>query len=314
MIDPNRGIRTRALLCLLVLVLSSACSDRPSPDEVSVQPPAPAADTRPNILLIVADDLGYNDLGVFGSEIATPNIDSLAGNGLVLTNFYSAPLCAPTRAELLSGTDHHRAGEGMMQVHVENTPGYEGYLNERIVSLATRLREAGYHTYMAGKWHLGFGDGQSPHARGFERSFALLNGGASHFADRASVPPGRLATYRENGQVVEQLPDDFYSTDYYTQKMLGFIQEYQGDGKPFFAYLAYTAPHWPVQAHDEAIERQEGRYDEGYDVLRERRYAAWQAAGMVPPDSELPRLPDDHVPWSSLSAEQQAASARTMEV
>jgi len=197
---------------------------------------------------------------------------------------------------------------------VQDTPGYEGRLNERVVSLATRLKDAGYHTYMAGKWHLGFEDDQSPHARGFERTFTLLNGGASHFADRASVPPGRLATYRENGQVVEQLPDDFYSTDYYTQKMIGFMQEQQGDGQPFFAYLAYTSPHWPIQAPDAEIEAQRGRYDEGYDLIRERRFAAWKAAGMAPPEAELPRLPEDHVLWSALSGEEQATSARTMEV
>ena len=172
----------RVSLFTLVLAVCSACNQQAPSVEVAVQQPAPEADSRPNILLIVADDLGYNDLGVFGSEIATPNIDRLAASGLVLSNFYSAPLCAPTRAELLSGTDHHRAGEGMMQVNVQDTPGYEGHLNERVVSLATRLGQAGYHTYMAGKWHLGFEDDQSPHARGFERTVTLLNGGASHFA------------------------------------------------------------------------------------------------------------------------------------
>jgi len=301
-------------LGVLLLAFGSACRQEPSPAEETAQPAPPEVDGRPNLLLIVADDLGYNDLGVFGSEIATPNIDRLAASGLVLTNFYSAPLCAPTRAELLSGTDHHRAGEGMMQVHVQDTPGYEGHLNERVVSLATRLKEAGYHTYMAGKWHLGFDEEQSAYARGFEQTFTLLDGGASHFADRTGVPAGTLAKYRENGKPLDQLPDDFYSTDYYTQKMIGFLGEGGADGKPFFAYLAYTAPHWPVQAPEADIERQRGRYDEGYDVLRERRFAGWKAAGMASDDAGLPRLPDDNVPWSSLSAEEQASSARTMEV
>jgi arylsulfatase len=310
-----RACRHLNFLLLTGLIATlTACNRAPS-ESPAPQPgvTAAAADTRPNLLLIVADDLGYTDLGVFGSEISTPNIDRLAKSGLVLTNYYTTPLCAPTRSELLSGTDHHRAGEGMMQVQIEGAPGYEGFLNHRVVSLATRLKDAGYHTYMAGKWHLGFGDDQSPHARGFERTFALLDGGASHFGDQIGVLTGTKARYREDGQPVTQLPADFYSTDFYTDKLIGYLEAQKGDGKPFFAYLAYTAPHWPIQAPDADIARQRGRYDEGFEVLRQRRFEAWKVAGMAPADAELPRLPRNYVPWASLTDEEKAVSVRTME-
>jgi arylsulfatase len=256
--------------------------------------------------------MGYTDLGAFGSEIATPNLDRLAAAGTILTNYYSAPLCAPTRAMLLSGTDHHRSGEGLMDQAVEDTPGYEGFLNYRVATLPSRLQTAGYHTYMAGKWHLGYTDDRSPAARGFERSFVLLQGGADHFK-KPEGAGGLTGTYRDDGKIVS-VPDDFYSTTYYTDKMLGYLKEHAGDGKPFFAYLAYTAPHWPVQAPDEDIARQRGRYDEGYEVLRQQRFKNWVAKGFGPKDASLPNLPPGFRPWSALTTEERAASSRTMEV
>ena len=216
------------------------------------------SDARPNFVLIVADDLGYTDLSLFGSEIATPNIDSLADSGVVLTSFYTSPICAPTRAELLSGTDHHLAGEGMMQVHISGLPGYEGHLNRRVRTIAGRLREVGYGTYMAGKWHLGTAEDQSPFARGFDRSFALLEGGTSHFEDQIGVRTGAVAKYRENGEQLKSLPEGFYSTDFYTDKILEYLQEHEDRDAPFFAYLAYTAPHWPIQAPENDLARQRG--------------------------------------------------------
>jgi arylsulfatase A-like enzyme len=271
-----------------------------------------APGSRPNVLVILADDMGYTDLGAFGSEIHTPNLDRLAAAGTILTNYYSAPLCAPTRAMLLSGTDHHRAGEGIMDMAVEDAPGYEGYLNHRVVSLPARLQAAGYHTYMAGKWHLGYKDEQSPTAKGFERSFVLLQGGGDHFVKSAGVG-GMETTYRDDGKIVP-LPSDFYSTTYYTDKMLGYLKQNAGDGKPFFAYLAYTAPHWPMQAPDADIARQRGRYDEGYEVLRQKRFKGWLAKGFGSKDATLPNLPPGYRAWSSLTPDEQAKSSRTMEV
>jgi arylsulfatase len=279
----------------------------------SAEPRRLAPGSKPNVLLIMADDMGYTDLGAFGGEIRTPNLDRLAAAGTILTNYYSAPLCAPTRAMLLSGTDHHRAGEGRMGTVVEDAPGYEDYLNHRVVSLPARLQAAGYHTYMAGKWHLGLKDDQSPAVKGFERSFVLLQGAADHFV----MPSGTAAmdsTYRDDGKVVSP-PPDFYSTTYYTDKMLGYLQQHVGDGKPFFAYLAYTAPHSPIQAPDADIARQRGRYDDGYDVLRQNRFKAYGAKGFgLKNNTTLPNLPPAYSPWSALTADEQAKSSRTMEV
>jgi arylsulfatase len=295
---------------LLVLVVVCLLASRGAPSAARQRL---AAGSRPNVLIIVADDLGYTDLGVFGSEIHTPNLDRLAKTGTILTNYYSSPLCAPTRAMLLSGTDHHLAGEGLMGMAVDDAPGYEGYLNHRVVSLATRLQSAGYHTYMAGKWHLGNEEDQSPTARGFERSFTLLDGAATHFNDMGGGL-GTTAHYRDDGKLVQSLPQNFYSAVYYTDKMLEYLKSRAGDGRPFFAYLAYTTPHWPIQARDEDIDRYRGRYNEGYEVLRQRRWAGWKAAGMASKNAEMPNLPPSYKAWDSLSDKERAGSIRTMEV
>ena len=267
-----------------------------------------------NFLLIVADDLGYLDLGVFGSEIETPNIDQLANEGVVLTNYHTAPMCAPSRAELMSGTDHHLAGQGLMDVNVDMRPGYEGYLNGRVVSLASRLKRVGYHTFMTGKWHLGQGSDQSPRARGFERSFVTLAGGASHYGDQIGVLKDTRAKYREDGNLVDNLPEDFYSSDYYTDKMLEFLRTQENDDKPFFAYLSFTAPHWPIQAPEADVAKQKGRYNDGYDVLRQKRFEAWKSRGFSRADLKPPLLTKDHRAWTDLTPDEQAKSARTMEV
>lgn len=249
---------------------------------------AAAAATRPNILLLVADDLGYSDVGVFGGEIRTPNIDALAHQGRIYTNMYATPLCAITRANLISGTDHHLVGLGTMlepDEHQRGAPGYEGYLTDRALSFVEVLRDGGYHTYMAGKWHLGHGDDQSPKARGFESSWVLLPGYGDHYV----ASPGRyvdaeagLYLYREDDHLVEP-PQDFYSTDFYTDRLITDIARNRADGKPFFAFAAYTSPHWPLQAPQSFIDRQKGRYDEGYDVIRERRLARQRELGILPP-------------------------------
>jgi arylsulfatase len=241
---------------------------------------------RPNILLIVADDMGYSDLGSYGGEINTPVLDKLANKGMRYTDFYVSPTCSVTRSMLLSGTDNHVAGLGNMSAY--NTPnqvgqpGYEGVLNQRVASVAELLQDNGYHTYMAGKWHLGLKPDQIPHARGFERDFSLLVGGGSHFDSQWNlewqIPK---APYTEDGQPVEKLPKDFYSSKNYTDKTIQFIDEGRGDGKPFFAYMAFTAPHGPLQVPDEWLRRYNHRYDEGWDKIREERLARMQELGIV---------------------------------
>ena len=241
---------------------------------------------RPNFLLIVADDLGYSDLGSYGGEINTPVLDNLAQQGTRYTNFYVSPTCSVTRSMLLSGTDNHVAGLGNMgELNAPNQmgkPGYEGVLNKRVASVAELLRDNGYHTYMAGKWHLGLKPDQIPHARGFERDFSLLVGGGSHFDDGWNVEwQIPKAPYTEDGRPVEKLPKDFYSTKTYTDKTIQFIDEGRKDGKPFFAYIAFTAPHGPLHLPDDWLRRYKNRYDEGWDGIRNQRLTRMQELGIV---------------------------------
>lgn len=295
---------------LLIACALAGCASEPSRDA--------GPDARPNILVIVADDLGYLDLSVFGSEIRTPNIDRLARRGTLLTNFLVAPACSPTRAMLLSGASAHRAGLGTMAgeqgENQKGVPGYEGFLSDRVTTVATRLRDAGYLTCMAGKWHLGMGEGQGPSRRGFERSFALMPGGASHFDDAFRlVEHPDPAPYRRDGKPVA-VPRGFFSTDAFTSALVEHTREAASIGKPFFAYAAYTAPHWPLHAPDAWIDRYLGVYDEGWDVLHARRLAAARRLGLVPPSTAAPRDYAFGVPWKDRTEDQRRRDARTMEV
>ena len=315
MLDPVNKMYKHAITMTVVCVvfcigLTSAIAQAAESKEQTL---------RPNILLIVADDMGYTDAGAFGGEIKTPNIDALAKSGMRMTNFYAAPTCSPTRAMLMSGTDNHIAGLGVMfeyrQSQHEGVSGYEGYLNKKVVSLATLLKDAGYHTYMAGKWHLGFKPGYRPFERGFEKSFALMNGGASHFSDMAMITSAApKASYYDDATKLKQLPDNFYSSEFYTNRIIENIDSNIADGKPFFAWLAYTAPHWPLQVPDDYADLYKGKYDEGYDALRERRVASAKKTGLFNTSVEVtPRLP--FIPgWDSLSEEEKKFSARSMEL
>ncbi len=279
--------------------------------------PAPArADDQPNIVLILVDDMGYTDIGAFGSEIRTPNIDSMANGGLRLTNFHSSPQCAPTRSMLMSGSDNHKAGMGTMfpssfiEEEYGDRYGYERYLHERVATLPERLGDAGYHTYMAGKWHLGLSDDKAPTKRGFDRAFSLLIGSSNHFGFPTINPQ---TAFREDGEILEELPEDFYSTITYTDKIIEYIDSNQGDDKPFFAYLAYTAPHWPMQVPEEYLERNAGRYDMGYDVLREERMSRAETLGVVPKTDHDLFEPYGR-PWNDLSDDEKRSSSRRMEL
>ena len=245
---------------------------------------------RPNILLIVADDMGYSDLGSYGGEINTPVLDDLAQQGVRYTEFYVSPTCSPTRAMLLTGTDNHIAGLGNMGELITpnqmGKPGYEGILNKRVVTVASLLRDGGYHTYMAGKWHLGYEPDQSPRARGFERDFTLLSGAASHFDDGWNIEWQRpIAPYTEDARPLEKLPKDFYSARTYTDKIIQFIEEGREDGRPFFAYVAHTHPHSPLHLPDDWLRRYKNRYDEGWDGIREKRLARMRELGIVADDA-----------------------------
>lgn len=290
-----------------------------------------AATKKPNVLLVVVDDAGFGDFGAFGSEIETPNIDNLAKNAAVLTNFHVAPTCSPTRSMLLSGVDSHIAGLGNMFEELapnqQGKPGYEGYLHTRVAALPELFQEAGYRTYMTGKWHLGLKADQSPQQRGFDRSFALLQGGAGHFSDMQALFEDTVgdigrAKYREDGQMLEKLPDSFaYSSQFYVDRLISYLG---GDSasdkakseaeKPFFAYLSFSAPHWPLQAPDTVIDKYKGRYKDGYEVLAARRLQGQKEAGLVPDSTRLSARPSNAPEWGAMSEDDQRRSARTMEV
>ena len=334
-----------ALTCASVLFLHGCGMSQPSNEAVPAR-------RRPNIVMILADDMGYSDPGAMGGEIQTPHIDALVTSGRLMTNYRTGASCSPTRAMLMSGTDHHISGLGAMAENIGisigqnqapwgkhhafrpgNMPqGYEGYLNDGVHSMPQLLRDAGYHTYMVGKWHIGFEStdpennqgapvrprpASFPKAKGFERSYALLQGGASHYAPDAAKPvmADRVTYVEDDGRV--SLPRNFYSSTSFTDKMLSYIEADKGDGKPFFAYLAYTAPHWPLQAPDEDIARVKGRYDVGYELIRARRVEKMKALGLVPKDfTPNPGLDakQGHPRWADLSPEKRAMEARKMEV
>jgi arylsulfatase A-like enzyme len=275
-------------------------------------------DQRPNFLLIVADDLGFSDLAAFGGEIATPRLDELAYAGLRFTDFHSAPACSPTRAMLLTGTDHHLAGIGtMLEVApaFRGSPGYEGYLNERVITLTELLRDAGYITLMSGKWHLGLTPETSPWARGFERSCALLPGAANHFGAAPLVKlPSALPLYFEDEAPASNLPSDLYSSDFYADKLLQYLSGRPHTRQPFFAYLPFTAPHWPLQAPDVVIAKYRGLYDAGPEALRQERIKRIQELGLCPADVTAHQVVADQPEWERLPADERKISSRAMEV
>lgn len=274
----------------------------------------------PNILLIMGDDMGYTDIGSFGAEIQTPNIDTLGKEGVRFSNFHTSVACSPTRSMLMTGTDNHIAGLGnmaeLMTPEQKGKPGYEGHLNDRVVTLAEVLRDGGYHTYMAGKWHLG-DDGPEyfPHARGFERSFSMLQGGASHWSDMAGLQAKAqpIAKYSMDGKELHELPRDFYSSRSYADFLINAIRENRGDGKPFLAYLAPTAAHDPIHVPEPWLSKYRGQYDDGYEVLKTRRIAGAKREGLIPESAPAAGPHPKVKPWDSLSSEQKAIESRTME-
>lgn len=280
---------------------------------------ATTGDERPNVVVIVADDLGMADIGAFGSEIPTPNLDALASSGVQLTNFHTAPTCSPTRSMILSGTDNHQAGLGGMAEFMQSSakylfekPGYEGYLNDKVATLPDVMADAGYQTLMVGKWHLGYKPEQWPSSRGFQRSFTILEGGGGHFDDFSMMPFKKKSTYLEDGKPAT-LPENFYSSPFYTEKMSQYIDE-RDPTKPFLSYLAYTAPHWPLQAPEASIAKFKGKYDEGYEVLFANRVAKQKELGLIPESAEVPPLPKNLKPWASLTAQEKKISAKKMEI
>jgi len=254
---------------------------------------ASAADAprRPNIVIILGDDLGFADLGSFGSEIKTPNLDSLATAGVRFTNFYTHASCSPTRSLLLSGVDTHLNGMGNMDEWMapnqRGVDGYEGVLNNRVVTLPQLLKDAGYHTYMVGKWHMGKAPSQIPAARGFERDFSMLDGAGSYWDMTNLSAATPQSVFTEDGRYLTRLPKDYYATKTYTDKLIGYIDANRGDGKPFFAYVSHQAPHDPFHLPQEWRSRHVGEYDKGWDAVREARLKRQIELGIMPDGTQL---------------------------
>lgn len=267
------------------------------------RPAASPAGSRPNIVLIMADDMGYSDIGCYGSEIRTPTLDRLGAGGVRFTQFYNCARCCPTRASLLTGLYPHQAGVGHMVANL-GTPAYQGYLRDDCVTIAEVLREAGYRTMMSGKWHVGgaytlgsewhpgASDAPLPVGRGFDEHYGTLAGAGSYF---------RPHTLIENETWIEVPDDGFYYTDAISDRAAAMIGNAAGADQPFFLYVAYTAPHWPLQAWDEDIERYRGRYRDGWDALRTARHETLKASGIL--DERWPISPrdGDAPPWDEIS-------------
>lgn len=280
------------------------------------------AQEKPNFVVIVADDLGWSDPGFLGSSIRTPNLDKLAARGIFMPHFYVAPTCSPTRSMLMTGVSNHAAGVGTMdRAQAANQVGlreYAAQLHDGVVTVAEALSANGYATMMSGKWHLSIDEKQQPKERGFQNSFGLIEGGGSHFADRLRLVDWLTVTYLENGKPAK-LQDDFYSSIGYTDKIIEYIDG-AGD-KPFFAYVAYTAPHDPLQVPDDWLDRYKGKFDDGPTKFKAQRRKRLIELGLISKETKLaevaqfPSWLDSHKkPWAERDEDERKTDARRMEI
>jgi arylsulfatase A-like enzyme len=274
------------------------------------------AQERPNIVIVLLDDTGFSDLGAYGSEIKTPNIDRLAKDGVLFSNYHTCATCSPTRSMLLTGVDNHLTGMGnMIEIMADNQfnqPGYEGYMSNKVVTVATLLKDAGYHTYMTGKWHLGKTKESLPAARGFERSIALMESGADNWEAKTYLPMYDFVHFYE-GFEPKKMPKDYFSTDYYIDRLKEYIGKDRADGKPFFAYVSLQAQHYPLQAPQKYIDKYNGVYDIGWDEIREQRYARQVKTGLMPAGLKMGPIAAAQ-PWKALSSDERRVRAKQMAV
>ena len=278
---------------------------------------AVAQDVRPNVLVVLVDDAAFMDFGAYGGEARTPVIDALAARGALFVQHRTTPLCAPSRAMLLTGLDAHEAGvatipEVIPPEHV-GQPGYTLALEPGVTTMASRLQAVGYQTVMAGKWHLGSGPGDLPDAHGFERSFALDASGADNWEQKTYMPFYATAPWFEDGEPVS-LPDGFYSSEFLVDQVMDYLGETPGADRPFFAYLAFQAIHIPIQVDPAYTDRYVETYSEGWDVLRGQRRDRAAALGFIPEAAPLAPTPDRLRPWTSLTADQRELYTRSMAV
>ncbi|MFN0049850.1 MAG: arylsulfatase [Cytophagales bacterium] len=277
----------------------------------------PTSNSKPNIVLILIDDSGLMDLGAFGGEARTPNIDKLASNGLMFTNMHASPVCAPSRAMLMTGTDSHLAGVAnlpeFLSEEYQTKPGYEGVLNDKVQTIATRLKEANYNTYMTGKWHLGHDDKTLPSKRGFDRSFILGGSGASNYDNHGYLPMKPMAHWYADGKEVE-LPEDFYSSKTYIDKTIEFHEAEQKKDNPFFAYIAFQAIHAPIQAPKEYVDHYKETYKEGWNKLRQKRFEKAKQLGFIIQSAQFSDAFPQFKKWEDLSEKEQESHSTKMAV
>ena len=271
----------------------------------------------PNIVLILVDDSGLMDFGSFGGEAQTPNIDSLAKSGIMFTNMHASPVCAPSRAMLMTGSDNHIAGVAnlpeMLPKKYQDLKGYAGVLDDSVQTIATRLKELDYNTYVTGKWHLGHDENTLPTKRGFDRSLILGASGADNYVASGYLPMKSTAQWYADGKPTD-LPEQFYSSEYYIDQIIRFHKEEHDSKQPFFSYIAFQAIHAPIQAPKEFVEKYKVIYSEGWDVLREKRFATAKQMGIVPENAEMNPMFEEMNTWESISEKDKKAYITDMAV
>ncbi|WP_432768180.1 MAG: arylsulfatase [Sphingopyxis sp.] len=305
---PRVGGFGRAVIISLGAIAAAAAT--PLAAQRTAAPPA-----RPNIVILLADDWGFSDVGAFGAEFATPHIDALARAGTRFSNFHVAGSCSPTRAMLQTGVMNHRAGLGNMPETIPDQhrgkPGYDTVMNHRVVTIAERLKAAGYRTYLTGKWHLGSDPARLPEARGYDHAFSLADAGADNFEQRPIEGMYDTAAWTENGRAAT-LPRDYYSSTFVVAKMIDYIEAGRASGKPFLASINFLANHIPIQAPDSDIARYSAMYRDGWTALREARARRAAALGVVLAGTAIMTMPTTR-DWAGLAADERAAAVRVMQ-
>ena len=303
-----------ASVALLLGVASQSATAQPASQLANGR-----ANERPNIVVLVADDWGFTDVGAFGGEIATPNIDALAQQGTRFTNFHAAASCSPTRSMLLTGVDNHRNGvgnlrEAMPREHL-GKPGYLGSMTPNVVTVATLLQDSGYRTYITGKWNVGSEPYNLPNRRGFDRSIVQGDTGSDNWVpSQRYLPHSATVEWFEDGKPAS-MPAEYYSSTYFVDRMLGYLKADtpSGKGKPFFAYLGFQANHVPIQAPRAFIEKYRGKYKDGWDALREQRRKSAAALGIIPANTPMVRMSTTS-DWNALSEKDKLYQQRQMEI
>ncbi|MDB9969694.1 arylsulfatase [Porticoccaceae bacterium] len=277
------------------------------------------SDQRPNVVVILVDDAGLTDFTPFGGEAKMPAIQTLAERGIKFSNYHTSPLCAPSRAMLLTGIDNHRTGIAtipeVLTANQAGQPGYSMFLEPGVRTLADRLKAEDYRTYMTGKWHLGSGAQDLPNSHGFDRSFALDASGADNWEQKPYMGYYDFAPWYEDGKLAD-LPEDFYSSKFIVDRMIRYLESDKQPNRrqPFFSYLAFQAIHIPVQAPREVTDSYNGVYDQGWHQLRKMRHQRAIALGLIAPDTALAEMPANSRDWGNLSPQDRALYARAMQV